>query len=255
MAARDANIADDFADADNLTIRDGIRKLAKMQGLGKDNQQLPEEGVGTSEYYGEEQEEKEEAYFESCLQHYDTGIYEADEFEDFTEKKLKKPKENDVEINPELPIEEYIQQTGRNSEKEFLSLKETKSIGFNNNGQAGNDYIMRKIEELSSQQNRAFSKSNLESSRPDNHQSKIGSQQGSINAKRTSGQSTNRPPNSPQTSKPHSTEIDMSDNIFLLHKNPELVKRRQEELLMQRQSTQAIEEDLDDDEQALKDIE
>ena len=39
----------------------------------------------------------------------------------------------------------------------------------------------------------------------------------------------NEEPN--ENTKPHSTEIDMSDNIFLSYKNPELVQRKKAELL------------------------
>ena len=47
----------------------------------------------------------------------------------------------------------------------------------------------------------------------------------------------------------------MSDNIFLAHKNPELIKKRQEELLLLRISRQAIPEEPDEEELALNEIE
>jgi len=72
------------------------------------------------------------------------------EFEDYTQKRLKKTKENEVELDPDIPIEDYVAQNFQNQKsasKESMSRAEMKSIGMNENG---NDYIMRKIEELTS---------------------------------------------------------------------------------------------------------
>lgn len=87
----------DLLSIDNMTIQNGLKKLAKMQ-LQKQN---------TSELL----EDEEDGWVDDSLGQIDEiGIDVDEQFEDYTEKKLKKTRDNIMEINPELPIEDFIKQ-------------------------------------------------------------------------------------------------------------------------------------------------
>lgn len=130
-----------------------------------------------------------------------------------------------------------------------MSRAEMKSIGMNENG---NDYIMRKIEELTSSQKRTTTRTQLGLEHPVAEKPEIDEPTDSSLEKIPKEKTTKE---EQKISKPYSTEIDMSDNIFLAHKNPELIKKRQEELLQLRISRQAIPEEPDEEDLALNEIE
>lgn len=247
------DLAADLLSIDNMTIKDGIRKFTKMQLSGQKNREA-ECDFGSPESYREELHPADDGTTSSHLQYPTESVRTHEGIEDSLQKKLKKSKENLVEINPELPIEDYINQGGKISSKESMTRAEMKNIGIHDNNDLGNDYIMKKIEELTSAQNRSSSKSLIvlenrgqektQQGKSTDSQSKTRKVFSTIVSQQTS-----------EASKPHITEIDMSDNIFLAHKNPDLVRKRQEEILQQKLSRQAIPEDPNEDQLALNDLE
>ena len=232
----------DLLSIDNMTIQNGIKKLAKMQLKTKQASELLEDDCNQDDWV------------DDSLGQIDEIALDADEaFEDFTAKKLKKTRENIVQINPELPIEDFIRQGSAQSQKGSMSREQLRTLGIHDNDDNGNDYIMRKIDEIiSSKKKSTMSRSVFGH---ENQTQEVAGNQTSSGLVEKKIAEKAAPPLPNENQKPCSTEIDMTDNIFLSHKNPELIKKRMQELLEQKLSRQTIQEDPDEHELALNEIE